>query len=333
LRVSALFSVDIKGLLAIGFGRRQERINVMIVITTPTGAIGYQVLEHVLRGAEPIRVIARDSSRIQSQTRKRVEVVQGSHGHIDVVNKAFAGADSVFWVVPPDPRAKSVEAAYIDFTRPACDAFKKHKVKRVVGISALGRGTPAAAHAGLVTASLKMDDLIAGTGVHYRAVTNPSFMDNLLRQVELIKNHGMFSLPISGDLKQPSACTRDIAATAAKLLLDHTWNGVGSAPVLGPEDLSYNDMARIMSEVLGKPIRFQQSSGESLKARMMDLGMSEAMAQGYVDMWTAYNEGLDTAEPRTPESTTPTSFRQWCEEVLKPRVHSLEPAAKKANAK
>ena len=305
----------------------------MIVITTPSGAIGYQVLEHVLRSAEPIRVIARDPSRIPSQTRKRVEIVQGTHGDIDVVNKAFAGADSVFWVVPPDPRAKSVDAAYIDFTRPACDTFKKHGVKRVVGISALGRGTPAAAHAGLVTASLKMDDLIASTGVQYRAVTNPSFMDNLLRQVELIKSQGMFSLPISGDLKQPSACTRDIAATAAKLLLDQTWSGVGSAPVLGPEDLSYNDMAQIMSEVLGKPLRFQQSSAESLKARLMDLGMSEAMAQGHVDMWTAYNQGLDTAEPRTPQSTTPTSFRQWCEEVLKPRVHSIEPNAKKANAK
>jgi uncharacterized protein YbjT (DUF2867 family) len=316
-----------------GFGRRQERIHVMIVITTPTGAIGYQVLEHVLCSAEPIRVIVRDPSRIQSQTRKRVEVVQGSHGDIDVVNQAFAGADSVFWIVPPAPRAKSVDAAYVDFTRPACGAFKKHKVKRVVGISALGRGTPAAAHAGIVTASLKMDDLIASTGVSYRAVTNPSFMDNLLRQVELVKNQGMFSLPISGDLKQPSACTRDIAAIAAKLLLDHTWNGVGSAPVLGPEDLSYNDMARIMSEVLGKPVRFQQSSVESLKARMTDAGMSEAMAQGFVDMWTAYNEGLDTAEPRTPESTTPTSFRQWCEEVLKPRVQSVEPAAKKANAR
>jgi hypothetical protein len=32
------------------------------------------------------------------------------------------------------------------------------------------------------------------------------------------------------------------------------------------------------------------------------------------------NEGLDNAEPRTPQATTPTSFRQWCEEVLKPAV-------------
>ena len=109
-------------------------------------------------------------------------------------------------------------------------------------------------------------------------------------------------------------------SSAAKLLLDNSWTGAGSAPVLGPEDLSYNDMARIMSEVLGKPIRFQQISTDALKSTLLQRGMSEAMAQGTADMWTAYNQGLDTAEPRTAESTTPTSFRQWCEEVLKPRI-------------
>ena len=131
----------------------------MIVVTTPTGTIGHQVLENIIDSREPIRVIARDPSRLPSQTRERVEVVQGSHGDIDVVNKAFAGADSVFWLVPPDFQAASVEARYVDFTRPARDAFKNQGVKRVVGVSALGRGWPK--NAGLVSASLAMDDLIA----------------------------------------------------------------------------------------------------------------------------------------------------------------------------
>jgi uncharacterized protein YbjT (DUF2867 family) len=162
----------------------------MIVITAPTGLIGHQVLGNVLSSGEPVRVIARDLSRLPAQARERVEVVPGSHGDIDVVDRAFAGADAVFWLVPPDPHARSVEAAYVDFTRPACDAFKRHEVRRVVGVSALGRGTAVAGHAGLVTASLAMDDLIASSGVSYRALTMPSFMDNLLRQVESIRNPG-----------------------------------------------------------------------------------------------------------------------------------------------
>ncbi len=290
----------------------------MIVITTPTGTIGRQVLENVIVSGEPIRVIARDPARLPSQIRKSVEVVQGSHGDIDVVTTAFKGADRVFWLAPPDFRAGSVMAAYLDFTRPACEALRSQRVKRVVGISALGCGWPK--NAGLVSASLAMDDLIASTGVSYRALKMPSFMDNILRQSEAIKNQGMFFSPISGDRKLPTCATRDIATVAAKLLLDPSWSGQGSVPVLGPEDLSFNDMARIMSEVLGKPVRFQQIPFAAFKARLTASGMSEAMAQGAVDMLVAKNEGLENMEPRTPQSTTHTSFRQWCEEVLKPVV-------------
>lgn len=294
----------------------------MIVVTTPTGLIGHQVLENILDSGQPIRVIARDPSRLPLPTRERVEVVQGSHGDTDVVNQAFAGADAVFWLVPPDPRAESVEAAYVNFTRPASEALQRQGVKRIVGVSALGRGTTVARNAGYVTASLKVDDLIASTGASYRALTMPSFMDNLLRQVELIKSQGMFVSPIAGDHKLPTCATRDIAAAAATLLLDPSWNGQGSVPILGPEDLSFNDMAQTMSEVLGKPVRFQQIPMEAHKARLIERGMSEAMAQGAVDMMAAKNAGLDNAEPRTPLSTTPTSFRQWCEEVLKPAALS-----------
>jgi uncharacterized protein YbjT (DUF2867 family) len=292
----------------------------MIVITAPTGLIGHQVLGNVLGSGEPVRVIARDPSRLPAQARERAEVVPGSHGDIDVVDRAFAGADAVFWLVPPDPRAGSVEAAYVDFSRPACDAFKRHEVRRVVGISSLGRGTAVAGHAGLVTASLAMDDLIDSTDVSYRALTMPSFMDNLLRQVQSIRNQGMFFLPISGDRKLPSCATRDVAATAARLLLDDSWSGQGHVAVLGPEDLSFNDMAQIMSEVLGQPVRFQQIPAQALKDRLTGAGMSDAMAQGTVDMMVAKDQGLDNAEPRIPESTTPTSFRQWCEDVFKPAV-------------
>jgi uncharacterized protein YbjT (DUF2867 family) len=295
----------------------------MIVITTPTGQIGRQVLDNVLARGEPVRVIVRDPSQLPAEMRQGVEIVQGSHAASATVDRAFAGADAVFWIVPPNPRAESVEGAYVDFTRPAAEAFKKHSVKRVVGVSGLGRGTPWAAHAGYVVGSLAMDDLIAGTGVAYRALTNPSFMDNIVRQAESIRNHGMFFSPIAGDRKLPSVATRDIAATASRLLLDESWSGVDEVPLLGPEDLSFNDMAEVISEVLGKEVRFQQTTFEAYRDRFVGFGMSEAMAQGMTDMAWAKNEGLDNAVKRTRESTTPTRFREWVEEVLKPVV--LEP--------
>jgi uncharacterized protein YbjT (DUF2867 family) len=292
----------------------------MIVITTPTGDIGHQLVENLVAAHEPVRVIARDPSRLAAHIRAQVDVVEGSHSDAEVVKRAFRGADSVFWLVPPDFRTPSVEARYLEFTRPACEAFKSHGVSRVVAVSALGRGSGLEADAGLVTASLAMEDLICAAGVSYRGLTMPGFMDNMLRQVDAIKATGTFSSTLAGDLKAPTCATRDIAAVAARLLLDHSWTGQRSAPVLGPEDLSCNQMAEIMSEVLDRAVRYEQQPIDGLRTEMLARGASAAMTNGMVEMMIAKDRGLDNAEPRTPESTTPTSFRQWCAEVLKPAL-------------
>jgi uncharacterized protein YbjT (DUF2867 family) len=299
----------------------------MIVVTSPTGAIGRQVLQNLLETNEPVRVIARDPKKISEAIRARIEVVEGSHGDATVLNEAFRGADSVFWLVPPNPRAASMNDAYVGFSRPACEAFTTHRVQRVVDISALGRGTPMADRAGHVTASLAMDDLIASTGVNLRTLTMPSFMDNLLAQAAAIKNQGVFFSPLLGDRAFPTCATSDIAAAAAALLRDHSWTGQEHVAVLGPEDLSLNEMAQIMSTALGKPVQFQQIPMEAFKTRLAGFGMSDAIVQGYADMMQAKNDGLDNAEPRTPKSTTPTTFREWCETVLKPAVLDHSDAA------
>lgn len=290
----------------------------MIVVTTPTGNIGGQLLPHLINAGEQVRVIARDASRLPAPIRARVEVIEGSHGDAVTIDRALDGADALFWLPPPNPRARSLEEAFLSFTRPACEAIVHHGVRHVVVVSALGRGL--SANAGYVSGTHAMDDLIASTGVNMRALAMPSFMENLLRQLAAIENIHTFFSPIDGDRKAPSCATRDIAAVAARLLIERNWSGQATVPVLGPEDLSFNDMARIMSEVLGKPIRFQQIPIEAFKSRLLESGMSEAMAQAYCDMLIAKNAGLDNAEPRTPAGTTPTSFRAWCADTLKPAL-------------
>ena len=202
----------------------------MIVITTPTGQIGRQVLGNLLDSGEQLRVIARDPSKLPAGVRKDLDIVEGSHGDAAVVDKAFAGADAVLWLTPADRRAPSVDAAFAGFTGPAAEAFTRHGVGRVVGVSMLGRGTPWAGRAGFVTGSLAMDDLIAASGVAYRALANPYFMEDTLLQADSIKNQGLFFSPIAGDRKLPAVATRDIAAAASRLLRDASWTGAGEVP-------------------------------------------------------------------------------------------------------
>jgi uncharacterized protein YbjT (DUF2867 family) len=296
----------------------------MIVITAPTGQIGHQVLAHVLAAGQPARVIVRDPAKLPAGVRDRIEVVAGSHGDAEVVARALPGAEALFWLLPTDRHAASTEAAYTGFTRPAAEAIRSQGVKHVVNVTALGRNTSYAGRAGLVTASLAMDDLIAGTGVAFRALAAPSFMDNMLRQARVIKEQGVFFDVLSPGRKRPTVATRDIAAVAARLLLDSTWAGQEEVPVLGPEDLSQDDLAAIISEVLGTPVRYQRVAGQAFRDQLTGRGTSEGMAQGMLDMMIAKENGLDNGIARRAQhaADTPTTFRQWCADTLKPAVQA-----------
>ena len=291
----------------------------MIVITAPTGQIGRNVVEDLLSAGAPLRLVVRDGGKLPDTVRDRVEVVEGSHGEAAVVDRAFDGAEAVFWLTPPAPQ-RTLEEVYLDFTRPAVDALRRHGVKRVVGVTALGRGTEWQDRAGLVTASIHMDDLLMSSGVAFRGLAMPSFMDNALRQAAVIRDRGAIFGLLDPDLKVPVTATRDIGAVAARLLADESWTGRKEVPVLGPEDLSMNDMAAVISDVLGREVRYQQIPPDAFKAQQLAHGASESFAQGGVDMMRAKNEGMDNVAERTADTRAPTTFRQWCEEELKPAM-------------
>ena len=290
----------------------------MIVVTTPKGNIGRHVVRDLLDAGEAVRVIVRDAAKLEAATRGRVEVVEGSHGHPATIRRALDGADALFWVVPPVP-AGTMEETYSGFTRPAADAIRERGTGHVVAVTALGRGTAWEDRAGLVTASLRMVDLLKGTGAAVRGLAMPGFMENALMQLDAIRQGRMFG-PIDPDRKLPHTATRDMGAAAARLLSERSWTGQEDQPVLGPEDLSFTEIAAIVSEVLGRKVSYGQVPFDGFKAQLLGRGMPEDFARGFVDMMRAKNEGMDNAAPRTPANTGPTRFRAWAETVLKRAV-------------
>ncbi|HEY3954907.1 MAG TPA: NAD(P)H-binding protein [Streptosporangiaceae bacterium] len=293
----------------------------MIVITTPTGDTGRQVLDRVLDSGEAVRVIARDPSRLPEHVQANAEVVQGSHGDADTTTKALEGADRMFWLVPPAGfhDADSARRYYLEFARSAAQEAASRGV-RVVGVTSLGRGYEG--EAGLLSAALAMDELIEGTGAHYRALALPFFMENLLRQARPMGEQGTFSMANTADRPLPTVATRDVAAAAAALLLDTSWSGQARVPLVSPDNLTPVEMAEIISDTMGRTVRYQQVPLADFQARMVQRGARPALAQDMADMVKAQNDGIYDAEPRDPGSATATGFRQWCQDTLKPAFTS-----------
>src|SRR4051794_3052295 len=226
----------------------------MIVITAPTGQIGSKIVPILLQQPEPVRLIARDPAKLPAEIQRRADIVAGSHRDRDVVDQALDGADTLFWLMPSAPTASSPYEAYVTASIPGADAVVRHAVPRVVIVSALGRGSQV--YAGHISASHAMEDLFRSTGAHVRALALPTFMDNILRQVATIRN-GVVSGTLPAGFTMPWIATKDIAALAAEYLLDRTWTGQDAVEVLGGEDLSYQDVAATLTDVLGTPVRYE----------------------------------------------------------------------------
>jgi uncharacterized protein YbjT (DUF2867 family) len=284
----------------------------MIVLTTPTGQIGSQLASLLLDGEERVRVIVRDPSNLESGVRERVEVVQGSHNDPAVLDQALAGAAALFWLVPPNPQASSAEAHYLDFARAGSEAIRRHGVGHVVGVSSAGHGWPKPA--GLLSAAFAMDTELERSGAAYRALSMPFYMENMLRNLDAIREQGVFSLTYAADQPLALIASRDIAATAAALLSDRSWSGQENLPVFGPDRLSPDQIAQVMSEVFGRPVEYRRNSLQDFAAMMSARGAGEQAIQDMVEMCAAQDEGL--YEPDWNDATpTATDFRTWLEVV------------------
>jgi uncharacterized protein YbjT (DUF2867 family) len=167
-----------------------------------------------------------------------------------------------------------------------------------------------------------MDDLIADTGVAYRALACASFFENLLEEADSIREKGVFTDVVEADRKAPLVAVADIAAAAASLLLDRSWTGTGSIPLLGPRDMSPNDVARVMTEQFGRPVRYERQPLDEMRSTLVGHGLDEEFVQAIADMKRAKDEGLDAGVERTANTSSPTTFETWCAQVLKPAVLS-----------
>lgn len=207
----------------------------MILITTPTGRVGGEVVRRLMSTHTPIRLLLQDAGKLPQHIREHAYIVEGSHCAAQTLQIALSGVERVFWCVPQSPTVEHVGEHYIEFSHAFAALLKKCDTIKVVGISSGGMGR--AKNAGPISALHAMEHEINAAGAPTRFLRCGSFMENLLWQVDSIRKRGVLGLPIRADVKIPTVAARDIASVATRWLMADNWNGQEGIAVHGPEDL------------------------------------------------------------------------------------------------
>jgi uncharacterized protein YbjT (DUF2867 family) len=280
-----------------------------ILVTGATGTVGREVIKQ-LSMVDGMRVRAGVHSVIKGENLKRlpdVEVVEMEFTKPDALHAAFTHVDRMFMITPFTD--KQVEMAKV-----LVDEAKKAGVKHIVNLSALGVEEEPGIQLGQW--HKEIEQYIADSGIHFTFLRPSSFMQNFVHYSSRgIKESNTIYMP-TGDGKVGYIDSRDIASVGVEVLKGNGHEG-RIYDLTGPEALSMQEVAAIMSEVTGKSIKYVDVPEEKARDAMQHEGLPHWIIDAMLELHGAYKEGQGSYVTNGVEELTgrkPHTFRQFVQD-------------------
>jgi uncharacterized protein YbjT (DUF2867 family) len=152
-------------------------------------------------------------------------------------------------------------------------------------------------------------------GVPSVLVRPGAFMTNLLGFAGAIAHTGRLYAP-AADARIAYVDPRDVGAVAAAAVTQDALAGTVLAPT-GPAAISYDDIARDLAAVTGRPVDYVDVDDETARRAMLDAGLPAPVADAIVTAYGMYRTGAMAAvsgDVRAVTGREPRSFAAWARE-------------------
>ena len=285
-----------------------------IAVTTPTGHIGNKLAKVLLDRKSHVTLIARHPEKVEDLKRRGAEVLAGEHSDPKVVEEAVRGADALFWLTPMEMNSHDPLGMARRMAEAGASVIRKHPELHVVQLSSAGAFLPSGT--GPIVGLYQTEQMFRAAGKNIVSLRPNEFMENIFFSLPTISRQQSIYTSIPGSVKAPFVATQDIAEIAADCLLNPI-NGYHIVDIVGPQDLSFDDLARTAGEAIGMQIRVLTIPGDELKPALQKGGMTAEMAALLVEMESAAPKILGEfrgEQKRTGKIT----FAQFAREVFAP---------------
>ena len=276
----------------------------MILITGASGNVGREVLKQVAATGAQVRAAFQSVSKAQTVP-SGVEVVTMDYRDPKTLT-VLEDVERVFLVGPPTANLAALE-------RNAVNAIKDSGVRHIVKLSAMGgRG------AIFPRQHAESEDYIKSSGVAYTFLRPNGFMQNfVIYNAGTINSQNAF-FGVQADGAVSHIDIRDIAAVAVKTLTENGHEGKAYT-LTGREALSNVRCAEILSEEIGREIRYVDLSVDEFKQGLLSAGVPEWSTNALIDLQRFYAWGGASAVTRDVEQLLgrrPISFEQFSRDYV-----------------
>jgi len=241
----------------------------MILVTGATGLVGRDIVRLLSQQGVAARALVRNPQK--KRDLPGITWVTGDLAKPETLPTAFIGAKPLFLV-------SSIGEDTVALQHNAIEAARNAGITHIVKLSAFGASGHS--NAPICLWHYQIEREMQESGMGWTILRPHHFMQNLLTQTQYIINDGVV-YSASGDGKIPYIDARDIAEGAAVTLTQPGHRGKKYV-ITGGEALSYRQATEIISNTIGKPLRFVDESPEDARARRNREGYPPAIAQSAV---------------------------------------------------
>ncbi|WP_111892240.1 SDR family oxidoreductase [Acinetobacter sp. MB5] len=245
-----------------------------IAITGATGQLGQYVIEFLLKteNAQNIVALVRNLDKAQSLKQQGIEVRYFNYDEPESLTPTLQGIDKLLLISANEVGRRTPQHQAV------IEAAKQAQVKHIVYTSLLN-----ATHSPLSLAKehQETEALIQQSGLNYTLLRNNWYTENYLATLPQIIEQGIL-YGAAGAGKISLASRQDYAEAAAKVLttLGHEQKIYELA---GSESYTLAELAKIISQVSGKIIHYQNLTAQEYTDALLAAGLPEGLVHVIVD--------------------------------------------------
>jgi len=231
-----------------------------ILVIGSTGTIGRALLQELSERGERVKALSRTPP--SAVDLPGLDWVRSDLADPEEMESHFEGIDRLFLLTGNGEGLVRLQKNAVEL---AADAG----VSRIVKLSALG----ASDHSNSVIGVWHwvVERALQESGVASTILRPHVFMQNVLDQKDGIWTAGVVRSP-AGDAAIPMVDTRDVAAVAAAVLTEEG-HEEKRYTLTGPAPVSWQEVASILSRVLGRPVEYRPESEPEAFVRLHEAGL------------------------------------------------------------
>lgn len=268
-----------------------------ILIIGANGTVGSALSKELEKQGQSILKATSQKPKSTNQIHLNLVTQQG-------LEEAISQVEKIFVLAPPGHTNQH------ELIIPVIQKAQEKKIKKIVLMTAMG--ADAVDEAPLRQAEKYLEK----SGLTYNIIRPNWFMQNFNTfWIQGILQDQKIYLPVA-DAQGSFIDARDIAATAAKLLTTSQFDNQAFV-LTGAEAFNHNQVASMMSEIIGKKISFQDISPDQMREGLLKAGLPKDYAEFLIMILGYFKMGYSAAITDNVEKITgrkPISFQQYVQD-------------------